>query len=212
MLGVGGEAHVAVGEDADQLALLAGLDHRNAGDVVLVHQAQRVGQRRRRANRVRVDHHAGHVALHHRHLLGLRLRRQVAMDDADAAGLRHGDGQPAFGDRVHGRGQDRDLDRYFAGHARADVGLAGQHVGGAGLQQHVVERQRHGAFIQGGRCTIRVLLSLQVGRLRAHRGPCPGTRPSAAMYGIAPRPLIAPPENQGKAVFAGIVSIPIFRL
>jgi len=41
---VGGEAHVAVGEDAEELALLAALDHGDAGDVVLAHQAQ--GNRR----------------------------------------------------------------------------------------------------------------------------------------------------------------------
>ena len=48
---VGGEAHVAVGEDADQLAgmtVAAALDHRNAGDVVLLHQRERVGERRLR--------------------------------------------------------------------------------------------------------------------------------------------------------------------
>ena len=46
---IGGEAHVAVGEDADQLAgpaIAAALDHRNAGDAVLLHQRERVGERR----------------------------------------------------------------------------------------------------------------------------------------------------------------------
>ena len=95
-----------------------------------------------------IDHHAGHVALDHGHLLGLHLGRQVAVDHADAAGLRHGDGEPALGHGVHGRGDDGDLDLDLAGHARADVGLGWEHVGGARLQEHVVERQRHGGLVQ----------------------------------------------------------------
>ena len=50
---VGGKAHVAVGENADELAgcfalavAAAALDHRNAGNVMLLHQRQRVGERR----------------------------------------------------------------------------------------------------------------------------------------------------------------------
>ena len=46
---VGGEAHVAVGQDADQLAGLAvaaALHHRDAGNVVLLHQLERIGERR----------------------------------------------------------------------------------------------------------------------------------------------------------------------
>ena len=49
---IGGKAHVAVGEDADQLAgfaVAAAFDHRHAGDAVLLHQVERLLQRRRRA-------------------------------------------------------------------------------------------------------------------------------------------------------------------
>ena len=48
---IGGEAHVAVGEDADELAgdALAAADHDgNAGDAVRVHQRQRIGRASRR--------------------------------------------------------------------------------------------------------------------------------------------------------------------
>ena len=71
---IGGEAHVAVGEDADQLAgapLPPPLDHRNAGDAVLLHQRQRVGQRRVGIDGDRVDHHAGLELLDLAHLRGL---------------------------------------------------------------------------------------------------------------------------------------------
>ena len=44
---IGGKAHVAVGQDADQLAgaaVAAAFDHRNAGDAVRLHQLERLGQ------------------------------------------------------------------------------------------------------------------------------------------------------------------------
>ena len=56
---IGGEAHVAVGENADELAgrlpvaVAAALDHRDAGDAVGLHQLERIGQRR-----VGMDGHA----------------------------------------------------------------------------------------------------------------------------------------------------------
>ena len=71
------------------------------------HQRAGVGQRRVGADGHRVDHHAGFELLDLADLLGLLGRRQIAVDDADAAGLRHGNGQPRFGDRVHRRRQDR---------------------------------------------------------------------------------------------------------
>ena len=46
---VGGKAHVAVGEDADELAgaaVAAAFDHRNAGNAMLLHQRQRIVERR----------------------------------------------------------------------------------------------------------------------------------------------------------------------
>ena len=67
----------------------------------------------------RVHHHAGFELLHLRHLGGLRFGVEVAVDHADAAGLRHGDGEPRLGHRIHGGGQDRDMQADRAGHAGA---------------------------------------------------------------------------------------------
>ena len=142
---VGGEAHVAVGEDADELAGLAvaaALHHRDAGDAVRLHQLERVGERRVGLDGERVHHHAGFEFLHLPHLRGLLVRLQVAVDDADAAGLRHGDRHLGLGHRVHGRGDDRDVERDFAGDAAADIDVGRQQFGQAGLDQHVVEGQR----------------------------------------------------------------------
>ena len=65
-----------------------------------------------------VDHHAGFELLDLRHLGGLRLGIEIAVDHADAACLRHGDGKLRLGDRVHGRRQDGDMHANGAGDAR----------------------------------------------------------------------------------------------
>ena len=64
---IGGKAHVAVGENADQLAgfaVAAAFDHRNAGNPVVLHQVERLLQRRAGLDGERVHHHAGLEFLH----------------------------------------------------------------------------------------------------------------------------------------------------
>jgi len=48
-------------------------------------------------------------------LAGLGFHRHVLVNDADAALLRHGDGQAGFGHRVHGGGDHRQIEADFAG-------------------------------------------------------------------------------------------------
>ena len=55
------------------------------------------------------DDHAALIALDLAHLRGLIGGRQISVNDADAAGLRHGDGEPRLGHRVHRRGDDRQM-------------------------------------------------------------------------------------------------------
>ena len=140
-----GEAHVAVGQDPDQLAgraLRAALHHRNAGNPVAFHQAERFGQRRIGMDGDRIDHHAGLEFLHLPHLRGLVLRLEIAMENAEPPGLRHGDRHARLGHGVHGRGDDRNVEDDAARDPRADVDLGRQHVGQARLQQYVVEGER----------------------------------------------------------------------
>ncbi len=137
-----GEAHVAIGEDADEprsLAVRAALDHRNAGYRGAPHQRQRVGERRVGKDGDGVDDHAAFEALDLAHLLGLLFGGEIAVDDPDAAGLRHGDGEPSLGDGVHRRGDDRQVQTDGARQARADLDRAWHHCGVAGAQQDVVE-------------------------------------------------------------------------
>ena len=139
---VGGKAHVAVGEDADELAgaaVAAALDHRNAGNVMLLHQRQRVRERGVRLDGDGVHHHAGFEFLHLAHLRRLNIGLEIAVNDADAAGLRHGDRHVGFGHGVHGGREDRDIERNVARDARPNVHVRRQDIGQSGLQQHVIE-------------------------------------------------------------------------
>ena len=58
----------------------------------------------------------------------------------EAALLGQGDGQLALGDRIHGRGDDRDVEMDVARELRADVDVAGNDVTVGGLQQDIIER------------------------------------------------------------------------
>ena len=73
----------------------AALHHRNAGDAVVAHEREGVRKSCLGADDDRVHHHAGLEFLHLPDFLGLRRRLEVAVDDPDAACLRHGDGEPA---------------------------------------------------------------------------------------------------------------------
>ena len=139
-----GEAHVAIGEDADELrrlAVRAALDHRNSRDRGAPHDGERVGQRRVGKDGDRIDHHAALEALDLAHFLGLVGGLEIAVDDPDAARLRHGDGEPRLGDGVHRRGDDRQVEPDRAGEPRPDIGGARHDRAMAGAQQHVVERE-----------------------------------------------------------------------
>ena len=57
--------------------------------------------RRPGAERDRVDHHAGLEFLDLAHLVGLRIDVEIAMDDAEAAMLPHGDREVGLGDGIH---------------------------------------------------------------------------------------------------------------
>ena len=94
------EAQIAIGEDAHQLGAAR---YRQARDAVLVHEFERMTHRMFRRNGHRIDDHSAFGALDAVHFFGLALDGHVAVNEAEAALARHGDGQVRFGDRVHGR-------------------------------------------------------------------------------------------------------------
>ncbi len=92
----------------------------------------------------RILDHAALVLLHHLHLGGLLLRRHVLVDHAEPAFLGHGDGQPALGNGVHGRRNQRNVQADVAGELGARVHVLGQDLGIVRHQQDVVESEGFG--------------------------------------------------------------------
>ena len=132
----GHEAGVAVGDDAQQLAVL--IHHRKARYPVLGAQFVPLVQGGARVHGDRVGDHARFAALDLVDLGGLVLDGQVAVDHADTALACQRDGHAGFGDGVHGGGADGGLDVDALGEPGGGVRIGGDHIRWARQQQHVV--------------------------------------------------------------------------
>ena len=64
------------------------------------------------------------------------------MQDADPAGLGHGDGQGAFRDRIHGGGDERNAQADIPGQPGAGICGSGKDVGRGRHQKDIVKRER----------------------------------------------------------------------
>src|SRR5690606_10317445 len=146
------EAHVAGGDDAHQITMV---QHRHAGNVVLAGDVEQVTDSRISLDGDRILHHAGLEALDLAHLGSLLLDGHVLVDDANAAFLSHGDGQTRLGDRVHGSGQQRNVQFDAAGQAGLQADILGQYLGITGNEQDVVESECFLADAQHGRAPER---------------------------------------------------------
>src|SRR5690606_1823637 len=89
------------------------------------------------------------------HLGSLLLDGHVLVDDANAAFLSHGDGQTRLGDRVHGSGQQRNVQFDAAGQAGLQADILGQYLGITENEQDVVESECFLADAQHGRAPER---------------------------------------------------------
>ena len=98
-IGAGFKAQVAVGENADQPLAAR---NRHAGDLVAAHHFESVGDHLVGPDGDRVNDHAALRALHLVDFAGLVGDGEIAVHNADAALLRHGDGHARLGHRVHG--------------------------------------------------------------------------------------------------------------
>src|SRR6185312_8531051 len=129
------EAHVAAGDDADQLFALP---HRHAGNIVRVGQAQDLADRGVGPHGDRAADHAGLELLHQPDLGSLLLGAHVLVDDADAAALGHGHRQAGLGHGVHGCRHDRHVQAKAAGQSRGSVHVTWQNLRMRGKQIHIV--------------------------------------------------------------------------
>jgi len=94
------KAQIATGDNAHQLFAL---HHRHAGDAVLAHEQQDLTDRGRGRHGDGLLDHTALEFLDGAHFAGLVRRAHALVDHADPAQLGQGDGEPRFGDRVHGR-------------------------------------------------------------------------------------------------------------
>jgi hypothetical protein len=139
---------LAAGDDADQLATL---DHRHAGDVTGAGELEDFGDRGLWADGERLLDHAGLELLDRGDLRRLGLHAHVLVDDADAAQLRHGNGQARFADGVHRGRQDRQANGQVAGEAGRERDVLGQDNRMRRDERNVVEGQCFSLDTQHGR-------------------------------------------------------------
>ena len=84
-------------------------------------------------------------------LRGLLGQRHVLVQDAQAAKLRHGDGEAGFAHGVHGRRQDRQADGEVTGDAGGERDVLRKDGRMRGDERYVVESQRFSLDAQHGR-------------------------------------------------------------
>src|SRR5713101_5678102 len=94
------------------------VDHRDAADVITLHDVQRFAYRTVLPDGYRIDNHAGFRTFHFVDLFGLPFDTQVLMNHADTALLCDGDRQRRFGDGVHRGGANR----YLQANAPSELG------------------------------------------------------------------------------------------
>ena len=137
-LGARFKAQIAIGEDAHQpLALRDG----HAGDAIAAHDFERVADGLFRADGHGIDNHAALRTLHLVDFASLVGDGEVAVHDADAALLRHGDGHARLGDRIHSRGKERGVERNPLCQLSLRAYMRGHHLAVGGHQQDIVERK-----------------------------------------------------------------------
>ena len=140
-VGTGFKAQIAIGKNAHKPMTLR---HRHAGDFVAPHHFKRVAYHLVRANGDRIHNHAALRAFHFVNLAGLIGDGQIAMDNADAALLRHGDGHARLGHSIHGRGKQRSVQRNIASQLGLRADLHGHHVTVGRHQQYIVKGKGFG--------------------------------------------------------------------
>jgi hypothetical protein len=135
---IGLEPKIAIGDDSDDALAV---DDRQSGNAMPPRQREDFAHRHRRGNRDWILDDATFEALDLRDFGRLLRRRHVLVHYTEPAFLRHRDGEPGFGDRVHCRRQERNVERNAGGEAGLEADFVGDDCGKRGNKQDVVERQ-----------------------------------------------------------------------
>ena len=145
---LGLEAHVAAGDDADQATAV---DDRHAGDVARPRQLEHFADGGVGADGERFLDDPGFELLHLRDLRGLLFQGQVLVDDADAAELRHRDGEAGLGHGVHCSSNDRQVQAQRACEPGGERNVLGQDNRVRGNERDIVVRERFSLDAEHGR-------------------------------------------------------------
>ncbi len=133
-----GIAELRRGHDPQQAAV--GVQHGEAGEpeALLAPQLLHLGDGHVGREGARLGEEAVEVVLHLFDLGALGLGFEVLVDDPDATGQCHDDSHGAFGDRVHGGGDERGVHADLSRQLRRKVRLGGQEVRILRQQRHIV--------------------------------------------------------------------------
>jgi hypothetical protein len=116
----------------------------DAGNLVFLHDFEGVGNFGIGRHGDGIDDHAALGPLHLVDFIGLLLDVQVAMDDAEASLLRHGDGHVRLGNRIHGGADDGNVQPDVARKLGLGIGVGGHDSGMGREQQYVVKCEGFG--------------------------------------------------------------------
>ena len=164
---IGLELHVAVCDDADELAVVA---DGHAGDAELGHQLIRLRQGVAGGQPEGICNDPVLRALDHIHLLSLLADGHIFVDDPDPALTGDGDGHAVLCHGIHGGADQRDIQTDLLRQLGVQVHVGGQNIAGRGDQQNIVKGE---PLLEELLCGILVdhklqLLFLPPARARAH--------------------------------------------
>ncbi len=100
------ETHVPTGHDTDKVRAI---DHRKAGNIILLHLRNEFPDRGFRGNGNRILDHYAFIFFDDANFPCLPLHGHAFVNDAQSTFLRHGNSQTCFGHRVHSGRNQRDI-------------------------------------------------------------------------------------------------------
>ena len=132
------EAQVAASDDTDEIVAI---DDGHAGDTVPAGQFENLADTGSRRHSDRVVNDTAFVLLDPADTGCLLFDAHVLMDDADATFEGHRDGKLGFGDRIHSRRDQGDVELNFARQTRRKGDILGQHARMGWHEQDIVKSQ-----------------------------------------------------------------------
>lgn len=126
LLEIGFETKIAVGENSDEFAVFVG--DGNAADTIFVHKRERVFYRAIGSEKERIGDYAVFAAFNAIDVLGLRVDTHILVNDTHTAFARHCDCKAGFGNGIHSRRKQRNIEFYILAEPRREIYVLGYGV------------------------------------------------------------------------------------